>query len=165
MPRLAPSRVNWSITRQTYLVEAAGTGAPQAITPDSPAWFGWLARTPSFAFHGQVAHFTARKEQRPRGEGYWYAYRGSGQKLSKRYLGKTGELTLARLEQVASDLAAAGADGTTAGPDARQRAIPTPPDLLLGCKIRAPQLRTHRVARAHLVERLRRGAECPLTLV
>jgi hypothetical protein len=36
-----------------------------------------------------------------RGGRYWYAYLSLGQKLRKKYLGKTADLTLTRLEQVA----------------------------------------------------------------
>lgn len=41
----------------------------------------------------------ARKERRPCDEAYWYAYVGVGKNLAKKYLGRTAELTRARLEE------------------------------------------------------------------
>jgi len=49
---------------------------------------------------------TVIKEARPRGAGYWYAYHYSGQRSVKRYLGRTGHITIARLEEIAEALAA-----------------------------------------------------------
>src|SRR5262249_20212022 len=151
---------------------------PLAIAPDSSAWFAWLDELSSFAFQGRVAHYTARKEQSPRGEGYWYAYLGVGNKLSKRYLGETTNLTLARLEQVASELQAtseqaearrrartavisarAGESGETAHPSLHQGERPESPNPLLVSKLQVPRLRAHFVPRAHLVERLQRALE------
>src|SRR5205085_924823 len=55
----------------------------------------------SFAFQGQQGSFSALLEAVQRGERYWYAYLRTGQKVRKKYLGKTADLTRARLEQVA----------------------------------------------------------------
>src|SRR5258706_5087778 len=68
---------------------------------EESAWFAWLAERSSFAFHGQAGSYSARLEAVQRGERYWYAYLRTGQKVRKKYLGKTTDLTLARLEQVA----------------------------------------------------------------
>jgi len=76
------------------------------VVPGSPAWFVWLAEVSSFAFSGQAGSYTARKEAAQRGDRYWYAYLRTGQKLAKKYLGKTADLTLARLEEVAGVLLA-----------------------------------------------------------
>src|SRR5215472_13724154 len=80
MPKFASSRVAWSATRQKYLIEETTAHTLLEMEPESPAWFEWLDRIPSFAFWGKTTHYTVRKEQRPRGEGYWYAYRGVGKK-------------------------------------------------------------------------------------
>ena len=106
MPKVADYRLAWSLTEQTYHVQQTRDHALLAIVPESPAWFGWLEQVSSFAFRGQRGHYTARKESRARGETYWYAYLGAGKQLSKKYLGKSRELTLARLEEVAARLAA-----------------------------------------------------------
>jgi len=100
MPK-AVSTLSWSAAEETYILSEPQSGAACALAPDSPAWFAWLAERSSFAFQGQAGSYTARLEAVQRGERYWYAYLRLGQKLRKKYLGKTADLTLARLEQVA----------------------------------------------------------------
>ena len=62
-----------------------------------------LQQIPSFHFHRQHGHYTARKEKRTRGV-YWIAYRHIGAQLVKRYIGAPAAVTIARLEEVADDL-------------------------------------------------------------
>lgn len=68
------------------------------IQVGSPEWFSWLPQAGRFSYDGESGKFTAQCEQR-RKQVYWYAYRRSGGKLSKTYLGKTDELTFERLEE------------------------------------------------------------------
>ena len=71
------------------------------VTPilvGSPSWFEWLSMAKNFSFKSQNGCFVAQCEMR-RNKGYWYAYRRRAGKLIKTYLGKTEELTPARLEQ------------------------------------------------------------------
>src|SRR5437764_1449902 len=70
-------------------------------------WYTWLEQHHSFTFETPRTTFTARKEQRP-GGWYWYAYRRRQGKLHSAYLGKSEELTLARLNSVAEALERAG---------------------------------------------------------
>jgi LuxR family maltose regulon positive regulatory protein len=86
------------------------SGGPE-ITVGSPSWVAWLTdpATRSFSFRSPRGRYTARKERRSRGGEYWVAYRKQGGKLHKKYLGRTGDLTLVRLEDVAA--AMAGPDG------------------------------------------------------
>src|SRR5947209_9334441 len=100
MPKTT-STLNWSTASQTYELSGQQSGEPLTLVLDSPAWFAWLAQQRSFAFRGQAGSYTARQEAVQRGERYWYAYLRTSQKLRKKYLGKTADLTLARLEQVA----------------------------------------------------------------
>lgn len=194
MPKVATARVAWSLTAQTYAVEEIGAPTPTEIQPDSPAWFAWLDRVVSFAFHGQRGHVAVRKELRPPAASHWYAYRRIGKKRSKRQLGKTEDVTLARLERVAADLAAeygAAAPPLSApiglrdsGPrcssppapvsdnveaddvqTSRPEAPTAPRDLLLTTKLRMPRLRAQLVPRAHLIQRLEHGLEGKLTLI
>src|SRR5213080_1850422 len=109
MPK-AVSTLSWSAAEETYVLSEPPSGQGRSITPDSPAWFAWLAERSSFAFHGQQGSYSALLEAVQRGERYWYAYRRTGQKLRKKYLGKTADLTLARLEQVARVLHTEQAD-------------------------------------------------------
>ena len=112
MPKAAFT-LTWSAAAQIYEWSAAGEAL--SPVPDSPAW---LAEVPSFAFHGQSGSFTARQERRARGERYWYAYRRLGQQVRKKYLGRTADLTLARLEQVARLLEAERDPGGLSAPNA-----------------------------------------------
>ena len=100
-----------------YVLEPPG--GPE-IAVDSPAWAAWLRdpATRSFSFRGSSGTFTARKEDRAGGEDYWSAYRKLGGKLRKVYLGKAERLTLARLEDAATVLAARGEGEVTTADDA-----------------------------------------------
>src|SRR5260370_8513039 len=133
MPKAAPYRLRWDLVQGTYIVHEAWSEGPLPVAPDSHAWFDWLASIPSFTFSGQHGHLTVRQETRSGGT-YWYAYRRVGAKMAKRYLGRTTQLTPARLEQVAAQLAEAAlrAGQETLAPAApaqmppAQHAIPSP---------------------------------------
>jgi LuxR family maltose regulon positive regulatory protein len=191
MPKIASYRLVWSVSRLTYQVQETRDQALLDIVPESPAWFAWLDQLSSFAFWGQRGHYTARKERRPRGEAYWYAYVGTGKKLTKKYLGKSSDVTLARLEHVAEELAAArsAALDMQRQPKASRETIPPFPtalrsggeamiepvmqraesnnqrDLVLSTKLHVPRPRAQLVQRSHLVRRLQQGVEGALTLV
>jgi ATP/maltotriose-dependent transcriptional regulator MalT len=131
MPKSAYYTLTWLSSSQAYeLYEGQGE---KALDPglDSPAWSGWVSQLSSFAFHGHNGSYTARKEHRRRGGQYWYAYARVAGKLTKRYLGRGTELTLARLEQVAQALwrepqAAVHQEEASASSRSRS-ASPTPP--------------------------------------
>jgi ATP/maltotriose-dependent transcriptional regulator MalT len=191
MPKIASYRLAWSLTRQTYQVEVPHDQALIDIVPESAAWFVWLDQLSSFAFWGQRGHYTARKERRPRGEAYWYAYAGTGKKLTKKYLGKSSDVTLARLEQVAEELAAARSAALDMPDQPKASREPIPPfptalpsggeakiepvmrraesnnqrDLVLSTKLHRPRPRSHLVSRSHLIKRLQQGMERALTLI
>src|SRR5262249_7752983 len=142
---------------------------------------------------GRQGAYTARKETKQRGESYWYAYRKRAGKLKKTYLGKSTDLTLARLEEVADLLshdaaaqsimlpapfppsssrtsAALGAvEGKTAGdtePGARASAQPDRAhDPLLATRIQRPRMRPHLVHRSVLSQRLMQAHADALTLL
>src|SRR5687768_15905424 len=83
------------------------------------AWERWLEQPGSTAFrfeHGATG-FTARRE-RQRGRWYWYAYRRRGGRLRKAYLGRAGDLTLARLAEVGARLDRDEAAGPSTAPGA-----------------------------------------------
>ena len=117
-----------------------------------------------------------------------------GEKMAKRYLGRTTELTLARLEEVAAQLAEAalragqGIFALAAAPAemsaqhrvassiasiksamrAREASSPLPnrlQDVRLATKLHVPRLRTKLVRRNHLIEQLQQAMEVPLTLI
>jgi LuxR family maltose regulon positive regulatory protein len=96
----------WSSATLVYDLYETRDRGMLGIVPESPAWFAWLDRVSSFAFVGKSGHYTARKEARRRGDRYWYAYLATGTQLIKKYLGKTADLTLVRLEHIASEVSA-----------------------------------------------------------
>jgi hypothetical protein len=100
-----------------------------AIELDTLAWFAWLeaATTISFSYPifepacGYIVGFmTVRKERKQRGYQYWSAYRRRKGRLRKRYVGRSRQVTLARLEAIAEGFGQAGADERAAAEVARQ---------------------------------------------
>lgn len=129
----------------------------QAIVVDSPAWFSWLAEHRIFRFTSPAGTFTARREPRAAGW-YWYAYRRQHGSLRSAYLGKTEELTLLRLTEVANGLSSA--------PVPASPAVGTPePRFLLTTKMTPPPLSPSLVARPRLFASLRKHVAWKLFLV
>jgi hypothetical protein len=76
----------------------------------SSKWWEWVSsdKAESFRFECDfgVKGYRARKETiKARAGSFWYAYKRVEGKLRKRYLGKSDELTLEKLESIAYDLA------------------------------------------------------------
>ena len=178
------------------VIHAQGPPGASEIAVDSPAWAAWLEdrATRSFSFEGPGGTFTARKERRSGSdEEYWSAYRKRGGKLRKVYLGKAEKLTLARLEEAATELSghgekataslpadataedggssrradAAATRGSTSSDDqVRERLRQrTSGDPLLSIKLSVPSVRSSLVPRTRLSERLDEGLERKLTLL
>ena len=179
MPKVPIYTLAWSSTTAAYELYETRDRGMLGIAPESPAWFAWLEQVSSFAFVGKSGHYTARKEARQRGDRYWYAYQARGEHLTKKYLGKTAHLTLARLEQVAGMQHVRSedqppppvsqetdVDGEVEAAQqpllAGQRTSLSP---LLATKLHMPRPRTDLVSRPHLVERLQQGMTSALTLV
>ena len=192
MPKAAAYRLIWRPERQTYELRESQSNQLLPVAPASQEWFTWLAAVPSFTFRGQAGQLTVRQEVRPRGGTYWYACRRVGKQMVKRYLGRTTDLTPARLEEVAARVAeAALRAGQETAPAAHaqmpaQHAIPSPSaplpsamaaweavpplpqhlhDVRLATKLHVPLLRPQLVHRTHLIKRLQQGMEAPLTLI
>ncbi len=179
MPKIPVYTLAWSSITTAYELYETRDRAALDIVPDSPAWFTWLDQVSSFAFSGKSGHFTARKEAKQRGDRYWYAYLAASEHLTKKYLGKTADITLARLEHIAGLLSVQSVaqrpppvslvEGTDGDVDAPQRSIFSQrralPHTFLATKLHVPRPRAQLVQRAHLVERLQQGAERALTLV
>ena len=105
----ATPTVFWSALSQVYELSEGKHAAPPRELHEGPAWFAWLEEVSSFVFQGQAGSFTARKERKQRGTSYWSAYRKTQGKLAKKYLGRSSDLTLARLETIAHQLTTAAA--------------------------------------------------------
>src|SRR5215212_1543422 len=84
-------------------LENHGGAGPIAV--GSPAWFAWLEHANLFAFRSGAGSFTARREGRARGGGYWRAYRTVAGRQRRAYLGRAADLTSERLHAAAIQLA------------------------------------------------------------
>jgi uncharacterized small protein (DUF1192 family) len=82
----------------------------KTISLNSRKFTQWLSNPKNRSFRfiaglGSSLAFTARKETSKKGEGdYWYGYRKIEGKLHKRYIGKSEDVTLERLKEVAAML-------------------------------------------------------------
>src|SRR6266487_1603049 len=94
------------VSENCLLLLDEGEGQPTSILIESEAWYHWLAteNNRSFTFRHAMGAFTVRRE-RKRHSWYWYAYHKHNGKLHKAYLGKSEEMTLQRLNCVATALA------------------------------------------------------------
>ena len=127
------------------------------IALDTPAWFAWLAEHRVFRFVTPACAFTARRERRAAGW-YWYAYRRQRGTLRSVYLGKTEELTCARLNEATLALRAHFLRDSRPADEAEH-------SFLLAAKIARPALHTLRVARPRLTTYVHAHAACKLLLV
>jgi len=82
-------------------VEVAG----KVFEVDSPRGLTWLESVTSFRFvpAGASKPYTVRKESGKGGD-YWYGYRKVAGKLHKKYIGKSSDLSTAKLEEIAETL-------------------------------------------------------------
>src|SRR4051794_30353996 len=89
--------------RDSVLVFSDAAGIEHTLIIGSPEWYRWLAdeQQRSFVFACADGSFQARKERKQRGGCYWIAYRRAHGKIHKRYLGKSEELSPARLHAAA----------------------------------------------------------------
>ena len=75
--------------------------ADESFALESLAWWQWLNLGRSFYVQMLDGGYTARRELR-RGSYFWYAFKRSAGKLYKVYIGRSHELTAARLSEVSS---------------------------------------------------------------
>jgi LuxR family maltose regulon positive regulatory protein len=146
MPKPALFTLKWSGEHHLYELYEQDRLLLQA---NSESWFTWLTTHTSFSFRGKESRFNLLKETRKnKGEGYWYAYQRQGQRVIKRYVGRSAELTMTRLEEVEREL---------------QGALPSSP--LLEPKFHLPRLHTSLVLRERLLTLLDTSLERRLTLL
>ena len=83
-------------------------GQNVVVLVDTPSWYAWLETATTFTFTCEEGTFTAHKARtgNRRGGWYWRAYRRKRGRLSRCYLGVSPNLTLAKLREAASRLAA-----------------------------------------------------------
>jgi len=185
-------RLVWRTDRHDYELDAPDSRLFLPLASDEQRWLAWLETIPSFSFQGQQGHLTVRKEARPRGDQYWYAYRRVGPKIAKKYLGRTTDLTLARLEEIAAAFSTVASPGALASrpepvdaPHLQKRKKASEErtaveagassvrvaeaslshDPLLATKLHPPRLRSQFVSRFRLTQHLQQGMAGALTLV
>lgn len=128
--------------RQPTLGNLVAVAQSSLPATGSEAWRESLEVTgqKSFRFSCEAGSLSARREAKAE-RGYWYAYRKSGGRLHKAYLGRTEDLTRERLETVAAQLAQRAAPARAAPvEEARpQPRLPQPSNELIG---RARELAT-----------------------
>lgn len=160
MPKSPAYLLRWLEEQQIY--ELTSRYTEQRFGPEGGAlWSDFLDTHTSFTFQGREGRLSLMKEARTRGTGYWYAYRVSGQRTYKQYLGRSGNVTMARLEEVASVLAHA----TLAAQATRTDGQPFAPGSLLLPKLQPPRLPIALVERPRLLQRLDAALERKLTLL
>ncbi len=96
--RLPENKTTPKVVWQTLYTESA------AVPLESPLWFEWLSANSTFYLESHEGSFTARREVRG-GAAFWYAFRRQQNKLYKAYLGRSADLTYARLQMVAGQVA------------------------------------------------------------
>lgn len=185
MPKRIPYQLQWSSPTQEYAVFQDGRLLTPRIELSSQHWVDWLETIPSFSFQSRYGgSCTVRKEAVQRGGTYWYAYRRREGRMVKRYLARSAELTLARLEVITATLNEAevvsGSDlFSDAGEEyasrtkqiARESHSHPPaeaggsPQLLLATKLHLPRLPVQHVSRPRLLTLLEQGVQGSLTLV
>lgn len=148
------------------------------LLPASPAWFAWLEEIGSFAFSSREGNHCTLLKERVQRSVYWYAYRTQQGKTRKRYVGRTIDLSLARLEQISALLAKkAPVLQVTPSPNTAQANILpasiSSPSLstqqvlepLLFSKVQPPRLPVHLLPRPRLFSLFDAARSYKLTLV
>ncbi|GHO50501.1 LuxR C-terminal-related transcriptional regulator [Ktedonospora formicarum] len=189
MPKPAAHVLTWSAEHQCYLLQTLDH-PPQSILPgDEGTWQIWLMTHSSFSFQGQQGRLNVFKEDRPRGQGYWYAYHTSSGQTSKRYLGPGARVSLARLEEIAQSVKRDKRDkreqavsslhlvpppvsrhttqGGIAGPSSMvfSAAEFKDPDMMVMTRLSPPHLPATLVVRKRLLSALDAAISRPLTLL
>ncbi|HEV8190154.1 MAG TPA: hypothetical protein VGP82_01515, partial [Ktedonobacterales bacterium] len=105
MPRRTAYQVVWRPESRAYEVQRDGIAITPRVAPGTSTWADWLEEISSFAFEDKNCQsYTVRKETVQRGTAYWYAYRRVQGKMVKRYVGRSADLTPARLQEVVATL-------------------------------------------------------------
>ncbi|QBD77106.1 hypothetical protein EPA93_14290 [Ktedonosporobacter rubrisoli] len=149
-------------------------GQKVMVAVDEPSWYTWLETAMSFTFVCTEGTFTAQKARagNRRGGWYWRAYRRKQGRLLRSYLGKSANLTLSRLREIAHHLAMRSEDTSmrkgVPGQGHGMLQIPISsgaPALLPSTKFTLPCLPLQHIARPHLVAQLERGARQGVAII
>jgi hypothetical protein len=69
-----------------------------------PSWFNWLDNSDfrSFRFEDGISPYTCRKEKVKGHDGYWYGYQRVNGKVTKRYIGRSVDLSHDKLKEIST---------------------------------------------------------------
>ncbi len=83
-------------------------GEQRSLKVGTPAWFAWLQTATKFHYVTDNISYRVRKEHPPQVLTYWYwrAYRTSGRKIYRLYVGKVDAVTDERLQAIAAEFQA-----------------------------------------------------------
>src|SRR5258708_17356729 len=129
MPKAPTYTLIWSDDAGTYELRYQDGRSPHPLRVEDEHSFIGLVEGSSFGFEGKYGRLTLRKESRPHGrgeEGYWYAYRHQGSRTLKKYIGRTADLTIARLEDIAEALTAEASSSANERSRAKGAVVPEP---------------------------------------
>src|SRR5579884_2608179 len=102
MAKKVPATLFWSEKERQYIWQQEGNREKREKLSAEVHVFRLLDEDTSFSFRGQQGYLTLLKETRAGGgDGYWYAYRRQGKRVVKKYAGRSADLTIARLEELA----------------------------------------------------------------
>src|SRR5215472_9601388 len=119
-----PRHAQFEVRREDSGAAYRASDESRVLTDD--VWGTWVARHRSFAFHGRRGRINLLCERRGNGDGYWYAYRRQGARITKRYIGRSAQLTLPLLERLAHELSFPAPSSTT-GCAGEAASSPAPP--------------------------------------
>ena len=167
MPKPASSTLIWSREQGIYALYEQGSPDTPLLPGDDEPWLVWLASHTSFSFQGKYGRLNLQKERRSRGgAGYWYAFRRQGKHTVKKYAGRSQDLSIAHLEDLAQILHAPTSEALpapvpdTVAPSSFPHQVP-----LLAPKLQLPRLPSSLVERSRLFVRLDAGRMGKLTLL
>lgn len=163
MPRVPLYALIWSSAQGLYELSTQGQVVRRFHSGDEAAWLTWLEGVTSLAFHSPRGSLNVYQERRPRGGQYWYAYHTDRDGIRKRYLGRTAQVSLARLEETAQALSRAQARASDS-PSFASPLSETEPGLLV-TRLAPPHLPHTLVQRDHLLATLDGAFSSPLTLL
>lgn len=74
------------------------------VEVDCPSWFSWLDNPDfrSFRFEDGISPYTCRKEKVKGNDGYWYGYQRVNGKVTKRYIGRSVDLSHDKLKEIST---------------------------------------------------------------
>lgn len=125
------------------------------IELETVQWEQWLQANDMFIYIGNVERFSARKEKR-RNTDYWYAYKRIEGILSKKYLGKSNELTIETLENAEDAFIMKTWEKRKKQEPVFEEDYVTYNPLSLSKKVKPPNLPTKLIKRSHLLTRMQK---------